>query len=232
MIQPASLRLILLTAFTCSLIAQAAKPPRAISAMDESPILVRLPNRTLGAWLIRATAEYDQVLEIVSTDNGRTWSAPRAIHVFPEKPGSWGGPEPLVNRNGKIHLFLLRYSKYTLGNRGEAERPVFDDYSGNRIDIWHMKSDPARTEWTKPKEIWAGYTGALNSVLQMRSGRILLPFSYFVKRKWSDCGKGFAEFTFLGHFNCTLVYSDDHGEKFHLSPLPANFDATLKEIGF
>ncbi len=218
--RPTFFLLTLLTAFTCSSIAQAANPPRAISVMDESPILVRLPNRTLAAWLTKATAEHDQLLEILSTDNGRTWSAPRVVHEFSEKPGSWGGPEPLVDRNGEIHLFLLRYSKYTLGNRGEGERPTFDDYHGNRIDIWHMKSDPTRMTWTKPKEIWAGYTGALNSVLQMRSGRILLPFSYHVKRRWSDRGKGFAEFTFLGQFNSTLVYSDDHGETFQLSPTP------------
>jgi hypothetical protein len=222
MIRPAFL---LLTLFACSLIARAANPPRAIALMDESPILVQLPNRTLGAWLIRATAEHDQVMEILSTDNGRTWSAPRAIHVFPERVGSWGGLEPLGDRNGEIHLFLLRVSQYTLGNRGEAERPAFDDYSGNRIDIWHMKSNPARTAWTQPKEVWAGYTGALNSVLQMRSGRVLLPFSYFVKRKWSDRGKGFAGFTFLGRFNSTSVYSDDHGETFHLSPTPLAIEA-------
>ncbi len=204
--------------------ASAAHPPRVIALMDESPIVVRLPNRTLGAWLVKASGEHDQVFEILSTDNGRTWTAPRSIHVFSEKPGTFGGPEPLVDQNGEIHLFLVRVSKYTMGNRGEAERPSFDDYKGNRIDIWHMKSNPARTVWTKPKEIWTGYTGALNSVLQMRSGRILLPFSYFVKRNWRDRGKGFAEFTFLGQFNSTLVYSDDHGETFHLSPTPLSIE--------
>ncbi|MFN0172823.1 MAG: exo-alpha-sialidase [Bryobacteraceae bacterium] len=205
-------------------IAFAANPPRVIALMDESPIVVRLPNRTLGAWLVKASGEHDQVFEILSTDNGRAWTPPRSVHVFSEKAGTFGGPEPLVDQNGEIHLFLVRVSKYTMGNRGEAERPSFDDYKGNRIDIWHMKSNPARTVWTKPKEIWAGYTGALNSVLQMRSGRILLPFSYFVKRNWRDRGKGFAEFTFLGQFNSTLVYSDDHGETFHLSPTPLSIE--------
>ena len=36
-----------------------ANPPRVIARMDESPIVVRLPNRTLGAWLVKASATDD-----------------------------------------------------------------------------------------------------------------------------------------------------------------------------
>ncbi len=198
----------------------AANPPRVIAQMDHSPIVVRLPGRTLAAWLIQPAGGRDGLFELRSADNGRSWSAPRSVHEFPDQAGTWGGPEPLAGRHGEIHLFLLRFSKYTLGDRGEGDRPVFDDYRGNRIDIWHMKSNRERTAWTQPKEIWAGYTGALNSVLQMRNGRILLPFSYHVKRSWRDRGVDFAAFTFFGQFNSTLLYSDDDGETFHLSPTP------------
>ena len=59
-------------------IAFAANPPRVIALMDESPIVVRLPNRTLGAWLVKASGEHDQVFEILSTDNGRTWALKNA----------------------------------------------------------------------------------------------------------------------------------------------------------
>lgn len=202
----------------------AAGPPRIVSRMEHSPIVVRLPNRTLGGWVIQRNADHDTLFEILSTDNGRRWTEPRAIHTFTEKAGSWGGPQPLVDRNGEVHLFLLRFSKYTLGNRGEGERPAFDDYRGNRIDIWHTKSNPTRTVWNKPREIWAGYTGALNSALQTRTGRIVLPFSYHVQRNWRNRGKDFAEFTFLGTFNSTVIYSDDHGESFHLSPAPLSVE--------
>lgn len=202
----------------------AGSPPRVVALMDESPIVVRLPNRTLGAWMVKAAGDHDQIFEILSTDNGRTWTAPQSLYVFPDKPGTFGGPEPLVDRNGNIHLFLVRMSKYTLGSKGEAERPKFDAYGDQRIDIWHMKSNPARSSWTKPKEIWGGYTGALNSVLQTRTGRIVLPFSYFVSRPWSNRGTNFAAFTSYGQFDCTVVYSDDDGTTFHLSPTPLSIE--------
>jgi len=197
-----------------------ARPPRVIATLDHSPIVVRLPNRTLGAWLVQPAGGYDAVFEIRSTDNGRTWTEPRPIRRLPDNEGTWAGPEPLAARDGRIHLFLLRRWKYTLGQRGEAERPAFDDYRGNRIDIWHMRSDAAGANWSEPREIWRGYTGALNSVLETRTGRILLPFSYHVQRTWRNRGAGFEQFTFFGAFNSTVLYSDDGGGTFHLSPTP------------
>ena len=180
-------------------------PPRVVAMMDESPIIVRLPDRTLGAWIVRGGGGQDQIFEILSADNGRTWTEPKSVLVLPYKSGTFGGTEPLVDRHGDLHLFLLRMSNYTLGNKGEAERPTFDTMGGQRIDIWHIKSNPARTSWTEAKEIWAGYTGALNSVLQTRTGRIVLPFSYFVSRPWHERGTGFAAFTFYGQFNATVL---------------------------
>jgi len=77
---------------------------------------------------------------------------------------------------------------------------------------------PRRREtWRDPQRIWQGYTGALNSVIQLRSGRILLPFSYRTPRTWRNRGKGLDTFTFRGPFDCTLVYSDDNGDSWHLS---------------
>lgn len=214
-----ALRQLLLSAATV-MIAAAASPPRIISLLDDSPIVARLPNRTLGGWIVKPAGDHDELFEMLSKDNGRTWTSPRSIHAFADKAGTFGGTEPLVDRTGEVHLFLVRMTKYTMGARGEGERPASDDYRGNRIDIWHMKSNPARTAWSKPREIWAGYTGALNSVVQLKSGRIVLPFSYYVKRTWRDRGDGFAAFTYLGHFLSTVVYSDDHGETFQLSKTP------------
>jgi hypothetical protein len=209
-----------LTGSPLSAAAAAGGPPRVVTLMDECPILVRLPNRTLAAWTVHGADGQDQIFEILSTDNGRTWSKPTSVVTLPQKAGTFGGVEPLVDRHGDIQLFLLRMSKYTLGNKGEGERPTFDALGDQRIDIWPMKGNATRTSWTAPKEIWAGYTGALNSVLQMRSGRIVLPFSYFVLRPWGNRGKDFAAYTFYGQFNSTVVYSDDDGATFHLSPTP------------
>ena len=87
----------------------------------------------------------------------------------------------------------------------------------HRLDIWRLRSRDGRQTWPHPERIWTGYTGALNSVLQLNSGRILLPFSYAVTRTWSDRGTGPDAFTFMGTFLCTVIYSDDHGATWQLS---------------
>ena len=61
------------------------------------------------------------------------------------------------------------------------------------------------------KCIWKGYTGSLNSVIQIKSGRIVLAFSYMTKRTWFDRSPGLDNFTYHGMFACSVVYSDDHG---------------------
>jgi hypothetical protein len=65
--------------------------------------------------------------------------------------------------------------------------------------------------------VWKGYTGALNSVLQMANGRILLPFSHFTARTWGQRGPGLDAFTFTGQFDSTLIYSDDAGDTWGLA---------------
>src|SRR6476646_10764678 len=106
---------ILVFLFFAAVSLTASSPPQIVTRIDESPIVVRLPNRTLGAWIVKAAGDHDQIFEILSTDNGRTWTTPRSIYVFPDKAGTFGGPEPLVDRHGDTHLFLVRMSKYSLG---------------------------------------------------------------------------------------------------------------------
>ena len=57
-----------------------------------------------------------------------------------------------------------------------------------------------------------GRAGDLQSVLQLKSGRIILPLCYFVPRSWSQRGEGFNAFTYMGQFDTTALYSDDDGE--------------------
>jgi hypothetical protein len=54
-------------------------------------------------------------------------------------------------------------------------------------------------------------------VIQTRSGRILLPFSYYTPRTWADRGTGLDAFTFTGSFECVVLGSDDGGESWALS---------------
>lgn len=57
--------------------------------------------------------------------------------------------------------------------------------------------------------IWEGYTGSLNSVVQTRQGRLLLPFAYLTRRTWAERGDGLDAFWYAGQMNSTVLFSDD-----------------------
>ena len=56
---------------------------------------------------------------------------------------------------------------------------------------------------------WEGYTGSLNSVVQTRQGRLLLPFAYLTRRTWAERGDGLDAFWYAGQMNSTVLFSDD-----------------------
>lgn len=186
--------------------------PIAPGIFTERPKIVRLPDGTLLAF----TSAPRQVIARTSIDHGETWSAETTLLSLVDWPPGIGGvTEALVDQAGELHLFLL--DQWRPDHRGEGERGGVGTYHGHRIDIWYVRSRCGRTEWSKPRCIWQGYTGALNSVIQTRSGRILLPFSYYTPRTWADRGTGLDAFTFTGSFDCVALGSDDGGETWILS---------------
>lgn len=112
-----------------------------------------------------------------SKDDGHTWTDPVTLLNLPVGVGTWGGPEVLVDHSRKLQLFLLHVADATVSGAGEAHRPTYRQMHKRQIDIWHTKSANGRTTWQQVKRIWEGYTGALDSVIQLSNGRILLPFS-------------------------------------------------------
>jgi len=127
--------------------------------------------------------------------------------------GMSGLSEALIDRDGEVHLFSITAPDDTdLADwGGEENRPLAGELTDSRLDIWYARSSSGRSQWSRPRMIWQGYTGALNSVIQTRSGRIILPFSFAKNRTWSNRGGGFKEFTFVGSFDSTVIYSDDGG---------------------
>ncbi|MBM3734649.1 MAG: exo-alpha-sialidase [Acidobacteria bacterium] len=180
----------------------AAPAPRVAARLEEIPRLVLLPDQRYAGFFIRRTAAGQEAARIDST-NGVTWQAPSRLFPLDPRPGGWLYTEALVDQNGEIHLFLL--------NEAGTGRT-------RNIDIWHTRSTGTRTRWPAPKRIWTGYTGSLNSVIQMRGGRVLLPFSYRTPRTWRERGTGTGAFTFTGSFNSTLIYSDDQGASWEQAP--------------
>ena len=189
--------------------------PVFLEKFDQRPIIAQLPDETLMAFFIRTIDDVQQTTVRLSADNGYSWNEEETLFKLPKEPGGWGGVEALVDSYGEVHIFFLNDAHTGVIRTGEAERVSM---SQRRLDIWHVKSTDGRKNWQPPKCIWQGYTGALNSVIQLKNGRILLPFSYLTTRTWGNRGEGLDAFTFRGKFNCTLVYSDDRGETWHLSP--------------
>ncbi|MFA6108798.1 MAG: sialidase family protein [Candidatus Latescibacterota bacterium] len=186
--------------------------PIAPGVFTERPKIVRLLDGSLLAF----TSAPRQVVVRNSIDHGETWSAETPLLSLDSwLPGIGGVTEALVDQAGELHLFLL--DQWRPDRRGEGERGGVGTYHGHRIDIWYVRSRRGRTEWSTPRCIWEGYTGALNSVIQTRSGRILLPFSYYTPRTWADRGTGLDAFTFTGSFDCVVLGSDDGGETWALS---------------
>ncbi len=125
-----------------------------------------------------------------SEDGGRTWSEPSEAFAYAAGPGF---AMPVVccgDQHDRIHVFGLRF--YGLGKEGLPWRST----------IVHSVSDDAGRTWSGEREIDFGhdYTGSLNNVLVLKSGRIVLPLSYLAPERSS------------GQFVAMTVYSDDGGE--------------------
>lgn len=204
----------------CLFASQAAPaPPRSIASFPEKPVLVQTPDAVLHAFFMDSSNDRQAITVRRSRDLGDTWEDESLVAELPPEPGAWTLPEALTGNDGEIHLFLLNDANTGVIETGEDKRPKEGGMNGRRLDIWHMRSREKLTRWEAPKKIWEGYTGALNSVIQMKSGRILLPFSYWANRTWSNRGDGLDAFTFRGHFDSTLVLSDNGGDTWTLPPV-------------
>jgi hypothetical protein len=188
-----------------------AVPPYFLTDLKETSRVAMLPDGTLLAIFARNEKGTPELVARPSHDNGRTWGDMQILTTLPKDEVGWAGPEPLVDRDGELHVFFLKSRK---------KSP-----SGLDIDIYHAKSSDARMRWRPPRQIWKGYTGALNCLIQMRNGRILVPFSYLTDRTWANRGEGFDRFTYMGTFNCTVLYSDDRGDTWHQSTKPLKVTA-------
>src|SRR6266542_1806647 len=177
--------------------------PRSVATFNERPKVVQLQDGTFVAFFLHDSKGIQEVVTQVSNDNAKTWSPPQSLLQLPQDPGNWAGPEALVDSQGEIHLFFLNDAHTGVIRTGEDQRPKVGQMGQKRLDIWHTKSINGRKSWQSPKRIWEGYTGALNSVIQLKGGRILLPFSFLTRRRWSKRGEGLDSFTFMGQYDCT-----------------------------
>lgn len=187
--------------------------PTAVTVTAEQWKILPLPDGSLMAVFL--PGDYgvaDRVAAAFSSDHGRSWTAPQTIFPLSRQTGCWAGCEGIVAHDGEVHLFLLNdCGTGTLGTPMSEGDKELRKILGLRLDIWHCRSRKQRQEWEPVRLIWQGYTGSLNSAIQMKSGRLVLPFSWLTKRSWGNRGSGLDAFNFHGSCNSMVIYSDDDG---------------------
>lgn len=192
----------LLLALASSAMAQDARPasgeiyaPAVLGERTGGAIL--LPDGTMKRFVSEGLGEnLYKNYSLTSTDGGMTWGNRR--FEFEGKRANL----PLLAQDGEYHLFPME-----VRHEGEGRREIAVNYF---IDVWHVRTSHGGTQWEPAQRIFEGYVGSLNCVLQLKSGRILLPFAEWIGGREQGPPKGANE--------TTLVYSDDGGISWQRSP--------------
>ncbi|MEO7651041.1 MAG: sialidase family protein [Bryobacteraceae bacterium] len=190
--------------FSIALSALAAgHPPRPV-AFDGT---LSMPSRLVDGRLISLNADTRPFNEMgtegppiaiyrrLSTDHGASWSAPEKVMTFPAGPGVVTSQVyTLVDHKGAVHAFATRY--YSLPKK---------DRTNGSSHLFHAISTDAGKTWSRPEraDFGHGYTGAINSIIELKSGRILGSLSY--------TSENFIEAVAQREFRVVTFYSDDSG---------------------
>lgn len=178
------------------------QPPLVLGPTSQTSFLAVMPDRSISMVFSQQADGRMETVRKQTTDNGRTWSSPELLCTLDGKHfGSrlpWA-TLPLVTRDGRLQLFWMV-------ERGSGGNPAVDYF----IDILHSHSLDSYKAWSPPQRIFEGYVGSLNGMAQLASGRIILPFAYWVG--------GQPEGPPHGCNITTCVYSDDNGGTWKQSP--------------
>ena len=131
----------------------------------------------------------------VSEDEGRTWKGPTFFYELPDTMPMTSLAETLIDRDGRIHAFFMRIANIAWNKASKTKGDItylrMDDETGKNIIY-------------KKIECLDRYTGSMNNVIQLESGRIVAPFSTLSGVEGSA-------------FVSSVVYSDDAGDTWHAS---------------
>jgi hypothetical protein len=191
--------------------AATAVPPAVVGPTQIGFNLIVLPDGAWEIYAVRADAGVKRLIRASSNDHGQTWTEPETLRELPIQ----GGVVALLDRRGEVQLFVQ-----ALRTEGNGKRIAVDRF----IDIWQLRSSGGRNQWSEPQRIFEGYVGSVQGALQLRSGRIVLPFAYWVAERPQGPPTG-ANVT-------TVVYSDDDGQTWRQSaaqltaPCEANYNGS------
>jgi len=133
-----------------------------------------------------------------SNDAGRTWSTkPTQLFEFPRERGVRVAGTTLCDSKGVLHIFGLNYIRFD-----------WKDYNPDKFnyEVWQAVSRDGGATWSPVERINYGHTtfGWMNSVIELRNGRILMPLAYLSKNQ-------------TARNVCSAIYSDDGGQNWQHS---------------
>lgn len=160
-----------------------------------------------GFWIVTRS---DTGFQTINTlDEARAWHGGPPGFRMPE--GEPPSDQMLLDREGNVHALLMKA-------RGEGARPAVDFF----IDILHSRTENNGRTWSRPSPVFNGYVGALLDLKALATGRIVVPFAYWVS--------GLTGEPPVGSNRSTTVVSDDGGatwskpEAALVSPCRAGFN--------
>ncbi len=145
----------------------AATAPVVVGPTQAGFNLIVLPDGALELYDVRADAGGKRLIRARSNDYGRTWTEPETLRQLPIH----GGVVALLDRRGEVQLFVQ-----VLRTEGDGKRIAVNRF----IDIWQLQSSGSRRQWSESQRIFEGYVGSVQGALQLRNGRIILPFAYWL----------------------------------------------------
>lgn len=187
------------------------KPPEHMNAVfapvvvRESPEneaeVVRLPDGSLTIDYIARPAG-KTLRALTSTDSGLTWGNDRLEFDLPG--AAYHAVHMILDSDEELHAFFHVF-------RGDGKQPGVD----RNLDVWHCKTSNRRTTWGQPRRLFEGYVGALRGGIQLKNGRLVVPFARAVPERFKPPPEGRPDH---GWHNVVVFYSDDKGETWNRSP--------------
>ncbi|GAA3410956.1 sialidase family protein [Paenibacillus hodogayensis] len=127
-----------------------------------------------------------------SVNYGITWDAPVLAYEFPPAAGAIKMHDLdhglFIDAEGTVHVYVFNLLNF------DEDTP----YKDRVVEMLHLYSSDRGRSWSEPCRIDYGhrYTGSLNAITVLSTGRVVMPFSYMLDGKT---------------FNSTVIISDDQG---------------------
>jgi len=153
-----------------------------------------------------------------STDGGKNFDEITFCYQLPDRLTHMALADILIDRDGYLHCFFLRIRKYDVARLGDAKGSYKECFQG---DIVHLRFDSYKGENPIYQKIECldRYSGSMNNFIQLRSGRLIAPFSTIVDNEKSV-------------FVSSTCYSDDCGLTWKVSnDIEVESDETHGESG-